>query len=140
MIAALILLAIIAGNPLVEWFTRFCGKRTTLLLWAAVIQTVAVVGVRLAGSFWLAVALYLAVMATWGVWTPVKQDYLHQLVPSEQRAKMVSLDSLVGSAGAVCWVKRLWDAWLRRDRRGWLCRGRADDGSFMVGAGCAPAA
>jgi MFS family permease len=100
-IAALISLAIIAGNSLVEWFTRFCGKRTTLLLWAAVIQTVAAVGVGLADSFWLAVALYLVVMATWGVWTPVKQAYLHQLVSSEQRATVVSFDSLVGSGGSV---------------------------------------
>jgi MFS family permease len=100
-IAALISLAIIAGNSLVEWFTRFCGKRTTLLLWAAVIQTVAAVGVGLAGSFWLAVALYLVVMGTWGVWTPVKQAYLHQLVPSEQRATVVSFDSLVASGGSV---------------------------------------
>jgi MFS family permease len=100
-IAAFISLATIAGNSLVEWFTRFCGKRTTLLLWAAVIQTVATVGVGLAGSFWLAVALYLVVMATWGVWTPVKQAYLHQLVPSEQRATVISFDSLVGSAGSV---------------------------------------
>jgi MFS family permease len=100
-IAALISLAIIAGNSVVEWFTRFCGKRTTLLLWAAVIQTVATVGVGLADSFWLAVALYLVVMATWGVWTPVKQAYLHQLVSSEQRATVVSFDSLVGSGGSV---------------------------------------
>jgi MFS family permease len=100
-IAAFISLAIIAGNSLVEWFTRFCGKRTTLLLWAAVIQTVATVGVGLADSFWLAVALYLVVMATWGVWTPVKQAYLHQLVSSEQRATVVSFDSLVGSGGSV---------------------------------------
>ncbi len=100
-IAALVSLAIIVGNSLVEWFTRFCGRRTTLLLWAAVIQTVAALGVGLAGSFWLAVALYLVVMGTWGVWTPVKQAYLHQLVPSEQRATVISFDSLVASGGSV---------------------------------------
>lgn len=38
------------------------------MLWAAAIQTVATVGVGLAGSFWLAVALYLIVMGTMGVW------------------------------------------------------------------------
>ncbi|MDX1524555.1 MAG: UBP-type zinc finger domain-containing protein [Anaerolineae bacterium] len=42
-IAALIALATIVGNSLVEWFTRYCGKRTTLLLWAAALQTVAAV-------------------------------------------------------------------------------------------------
>ena len=35
LIAALISLGTMAGNTLVEWFTRYCGRRTTLLLWAA---------------------------------------------------------------------------------------------------------
>jgi hypothetical protein len=100
-IAALISLATIAGNSVVEWFTRFCGRRTTLLLWAAGIQTLAAIGVGLAGSFWLAVALYLVVMVTMGVWGPVKQAYVHQLVPSEQRATVISFDSLVASGGSV---------------------------------------
>jgi MFS family permease len=100
-IAALIALATIAGNSLVEWFTRFCGRRTTLLMWAAVVQTLAVIGVGLAGSFWLAVALYLVAMGATGVWGPVKQAYFHQEIPSEQRATVVSFDSLVSSAGSM---------------------------------------
>ncbi|MFQ5612301.1 MAG: MFS transporter [Anaerolineae bacterium] len=100
-IAALISIATMAGNSVVEWFTRYCGKRTTLLLWAAGIQTVAAVGVGLAGSFWLAVALYLVVMGTMGVWGPVRQAYMHQVIPSEQRASVISFDSLVSSSGSV---------------------------------------
>jgi MFS family permease len=100
-VAALISLATMAGNSLVEWFSRFCGRRTTLLLWAAGIQTVAAVGVGLAGSFPLAVALYLVVMGATGVWGPVKQAYLHKLVPSEQRATVISFDSLAASGGSV---------------------------------------
>jgi hypothetical protein len=90
-----------AGNSLVEWFSRFCGRRTTLLLWAAGIQTVAAIGVGLAESFYLAVALYLVVMGATGVWGPVKQAYLHKLVPSEHRATVISFDSLIGSGGSV---------------------------------------
>ena len=100
-VAALISLATIAGNGLVEWFTRYCGRRTTLLLWAAGIQTVAIVGVGLAGSFWLAVAFYLVAMGTMGVWGPVKQAYMHKLIPSEQRASVISFDSLVSSGGSM---------------------------------------
>ncbi len=100
-IAALIAGATMAGNFIVEWFTRFCGKRTTLLLWAAGVQTVAAVGVGLAGSFWLAVVLYLVVMAGMGVWGPVRQAYMHQVIPSEQRASVISFDSLVASGGSV---------------------------------------
>ena len=100
-IAALISLSTIAGNTLVEWFTRFCGRRTTLLLWAAGIHSVAIIGVGLVNSFWLAVALYLLAMGTTGVWTPVRQAYIHQIVPSEQRATVISFDSLVASGGSV---------------------------------------
>jgi MFS family permease len=100
-VAALIALATIAGNSLVEWITRYCGKRTTLLLWAAGIQTIAAVGVGLVDSFWLAVTLYLVVMAAVGVWGPVRQAYMHQNIPSEQRASVISFDSLVSSGGSM---------------------------------------
>jgi MFS family permease len=100
-VAALVALATMAGNFTVEWFTRFCGRRTTLLIWAAVIQTVAAIGVGIAGSFWLALALYLVVMAASGVWTPVRQAYINKLTPSEQRATVISFDSLVSSGGSV---------------------------------------
>jgi MFS family permease len=100
-IAALISLSTIAGNTVVEWFTRYCGRRTTLMLWAAGILTAAAVGVGLAGSFWLAVVLFLLVMAAMGVIGPVRQAYLHEFIPSEQRATVISFDALVGSAGSV---------------------------------------
>jgi MFS family permease len=100
-VAALIALATMAGNGLVEWLTRYCGKRTTLLLGAAGVQTAAAVGVGLVSSFWLAVALYLIVMAAGGVWGPVRQAYIHQNIPSERRASVISFDSLVANGGSV---------------------------------------
>ncbi len=99
-IAALIALSTIAGNTLVEWLARYCGRRTTLLLWAAAIQTGAAIGVGLAGSFWLAVALFLVVTTCMGVTVPVKQAYLHQVVPSQQRATVISFVSMIGSGGS----------------------------------------
>jgi MFS family permease len=99
--AALISLATMGGNTLVDYFTRFCGRRTTLLLWAAGIGALGTIGVGLAGSFWLAGGFFLVTMVTLGVLTPVKQAYIHQVIPSEQRAAIVSLDSMAGSAGGV---------------------------------------
>ena len=101
MIAALISVATIIGNSIVERLTQYCGKRTTLMLWAAGIQTVAIVGVGLVDSFGTAVTLYLISMAALGVWGPVRQAYMHQVTPSEQRATVISFDSLVSSAGSV---------------------------------------
>jgi MFS family permease len=100
-VAALIALSTIAGNTLVELFTRVCGRRTTLLLWAAAVMVAATVGVGLAGSFWPAVALLLLATVAEGVAMPVQQAYLHAVVASEQRATVVSSVSLVSSAGGI---------------------------------------
>ena len=100
-VAALISLSTIVGNAVVDWFSRFCGRRTTLLLWAAGIQTAAAAGVGLVGDFWLAVVLFLIVAGATGVTGPVKQAYIHQIVPTEQRASVVSFNSMVGSAGGI---------------------------------------
>jgi MFS family permease len=100
-IAALISLSMIAGNALVYFFGKFCGRRTTLLLWAAGIQTAAAVGVGIVDSFSLAVALFLVVSATMGVTGPIKQAFLHQLIPSQQRATVISFDSMMGSGGGM---------------------------------------
>jgi MFS family permease len=100
-VAALVALATIAGNALVEFFTRYCGRRTTLLLWATAVLVAATVGIGLVDSFWLAVALLLVSTAAEGVGTPVQQAYLHEVVPSSQRATVVSSVSLVASAGGI---------------------------------------
>jgi MFS family permease len=100
-IAALTAAATIVGNGLVEFFTRFCGKRTTLLIAATVVMVAAATGVGLVGSFWPAVALLLVATAAQGVGTPVQQAYLHLVVPSAQRATVVSSVSLVSGVGGI---------------------------------------
>ena len=100
-IAAFISLATMTGNGLVEWITRFCGKRTTLILWATALGGLATIGVGLTGSFWVAVILLLVYMATTGVSTPVIHAYMHQVIPSGQRAAILSLNSMVGSGGGI---------------------------------------
>lgn len=100
-VAALISLATMVGNALVERLTRFCGKRTTLLIWSAVAGAAATIGVGLVDSFWVAVALFLLSMAAQGVTTPVRQAYIHEVVPSEQRAAIISFDSMIGNSGGI---------------------------------------
>ena len=100
-IAALVSLSMIIGNTLVEWITRFCGKRTTLLIGAALVQSVAILGVALIQDFWIAVPLFLLATATMGVSGPVKQAYMHQVIPSEHRASVISFDSMFGNSGGV---------------------------------------
>ena len=99
--AAMVALATMGGNAAVELLARVADKRTTLLVAAAAIEGGAIVGVGLLHSFWAAAALYLLSSAAMGVIFPVKQAYLHRVIPSAQRATVVSLDSMVGNSGAV---------------------------------------
>jgi MFS family permease len=101
LVAAAIALSTIMGNQVVTFASRYCGRRTTLLIAAASVQTAAAVVIGLAGSFWPALAALLVVTATMGVTSPVRSAYLHQVVSSEQRATVVSFDSMVSNAGGI---------------------------------------
>jgi MFS family permease len=100
-IAAAVALSGILGNAVVDHFARLCGKRTTLLLWAAAVQSLAAVGVGLAPDFPTALICLLIATGSMGVVGPVRQAYLHQRVPGEQRATVVSFDSMVANLGGV---------------------------------------
>lgn len=122
-VAALISLSMIVGNMLVDWFSRFCGRRTTMLFWAAAIQTIAAMGVGFAGDFWLAVLCLTIVTGAMGVTGPVKQAYLHQLIPTQQRATIISFDSMMGSAGGIVGQTSL----------GFLSRARSISDGYVMG-------
>ncbi|HJU76192.1 MAG TPA: MFS transporter [Gemmatimonadaceae bacterium] len=100
-VAAATGLASMLGNWLVERATRYCGRRTTLLLGAAALYAATSIAVGLVGSFALALTAYLIGMMSAGVFQPVRQAYLHQVVPSQQRATVLSLASLVSSGGSM---------------------------------------
>jgi MFS family permease len=89
------------GNAVVDYFARLCGRRTTLLVWAASIQTLAAIAVGLSPSFPLALLCLLVATSTMGVVGPVRQAYLHGMVPAEKRATVVSFDSMVANLGGV---------------------------------------
>jgi MFS family permease len=101
LVAAAIALSMMGGNQIVSLASHYCGRRTTLLIAAAAVQTTASIAIGLAGSFWVALAALLLVTASMGVISPVRSGYLHQVVPSEQRATVVSFDSMVSNAGGI---------------------------------------
>jgi MFS family permease len=65
-----------------------------------VTSVVVLVGIGLVQNFWVAIAL----VAVWGVMTsiddPVHRAYLNDMIPSKQRATVLSFDSLMGSGGS----------------------------------------
>jgi MFS family permease len=100
-VAGGVALSMMLGNVIADGLTRLIGRRTVILLGAAAVQGAAIVLIGLAGSFWVAAPALLVATGTMGVLGPVKQAYLNQRIASEERATVLSIDSLSGSVGAV---------------------------------------
>jgi predicted MFS family arabinose efflux permease len=115
--------AMIAGNAIVDRLSSFCGRRTTLLLWAGGLQSGAAVVVGLTESFWIALASMIVLAAGLGMTGPVKQAYLHASVASSQRATVVSFDSMFGNGGGVVGQAGL----------GWVSRARSIEDGYVLG-------
>jgi MFS family permease len=101
LIAALFSLSSMAGNATVRRLARPGRRRTTILIAGAGIMSLCFIAVGTIQMFWVAVPLFLVAAMASGALQPLKQSYLHALIPSEQRATIVSFDSLIGSVGSV---------------------------------------
>ncbi len=99
--AALLAGAQIAGGLATGLIRRLFHHRTSMLLVTVGASAVVVLLIALTGNFWVALAL----IAVWGLLyaaaQPVRQAYLNGLIPSHQRATILSFDSLSSSTGGV---------------------------------------
>jgi len=100
-VAALLSVAMIAGNSLVKFFTRFCGRRSTMLVWTSVAFSFGTIGVGVASNFVFSLGFLLIAAIAMGVQMPVRQAFIHNMVTSEERATVVSFDSMITGIGAV---------------------------------------
>ena len=100
-IAALFALAGIVGNTLVSKVAVPGRRRTTILLVAAAVTSTAMVGTGIVRSFWVTVPIFLIGAVAGGVLQPVRQTFLHQSIPTSERATLVSFDALMGSVGSI---------------------------------------
>ncbi len=91
----------IVGGLIVSRVRRLFGLRTTALLIGGVLDVVLVILLGLTGSFAIALLLMAAWAFVFAVSGPLRQAYLNGLIPSEQRATVLSFDNLMGSAGGV---------------------------------------
>lgn len=123
LIASLFALAGIAGNALVGRLAKPGRKRTTLLLGSTTIVTSTMVATGAIRSFWITVPIFLLGAIASGVLQPVRQTFLHQSIPSSERATLVSFDSLMGSVGSVGGQTGL----------GYLSQERSIPAGFVVG-------
>ncbi|MFD4421727.1 MFS transporter [Agromyces sp. NPDC058484] len=97
--AAILAGAGIVGGMLAPYVRRLFRKRTSTILLATVSSALALVAFAFTTNFWVAVVL----LAVWGIASslddPLHRAYLNDMIPSKQRATVLSFDSLLGSAG-----------------------------------------
>lgn len=99
--AAIVAGAQIAGGLLVPFVGKLFHRRTAVVLTAYVISTVVLAIVGFVPNFWIVVTLLILWGLMFSAVTPVRQSFLNGLIPSEQRATVLSFDSVFGSAGGV---------------------------------------
>ncbi len=99
--AAIVAGAQIAGGLLVPYVGRIFRRRTSALLACEVVSVLVLAVIGLVPNFWVAVTLLILWGLMFAAVIPIRQGYLNALVPSEQRATVLSFDSLFGSTGGV---------------------------------------
>jgi MFS family permease len=114
LVAAIIAGAQIVGGLAAPWIRGLFHRRTSALIATGVLSVLTLGLIGLVDSFWGVVGLIVA----WGLLgaasIPIRQTYLNGLIPSRQRATILSFDSMMGSTGGV-WAQpvlgRAADAW-----------------------------
>jgi MFS family permease len=111
--------AIVAGAQILGGLaaTRIRGifrRRTSALIATAALSTATLGVIGIAESFWPVIALIVVWGLLFAASMPIRQAYMNGLIPSQQRATILSFDSLMSSSGGV-WAQpalgRAADAW-----------------------------
>ena len=101
MAAALVAASQILGGVLAPKIAALTKKRTSSIIGLTVISSVVLVLLGATNNFWFALVL----VAVWGLSfaavMPVRQAYLNGMIPSKQRATVLSFDSLMGNSGGI---------------------------------------
>lgn len=99
--AAIVAGAQIAGGLLVPYLVKVFERRTSVLIVGDVITVAALAMIGFVPNFWVAVTLLVLWALMFSAVTPIRQGYINALIPSQQRATVLSFDSLFGSTGGV---------------------------------------
>ena len=112
--AALVAAAQIAGAFLVPWARKAFRRRTSALLLGSAASAAALLSMGLFASFWVVLAVLAAWALVFAAAAPIRQAFLNGLIPSPQRATVLSADNLLGSLGGAVaqpGLGRVADAW-----------------------------
>ena len=98
--------AVFAGARIVGGFiatrvSKLFGHRSSALAAAAGVEAVALVMVGITTNFWIALLALVLASVTMAAAMPIRQTLINSLIPSAQRATVLSFDGLMGSTGGV---------------------------------------
>lgn len=99
--AAIVAGADIVGGWLAPYARRLFHKRTTVLVLSGLVGGLLLLALGFTNVFWVALVLLTLWAVVDAAGTPVRQAYLNDMIPSKQRATVLSFDSLMGSSGGV---------------------------------------
>ncbi|MGH2380602.1 MAG: MFS transporter [Candidatus Limnocylindria bacterium] len=99
--AAVVAGAQIVGGLTVPLVRRLFKRRTDALITGGVLTVVLLALIGLTDSFVVALVLMTAWALIGAIEEPMRQAFINGLIPSQQRATVLSFDSLIGSGGAV---------------------------------------
>jgi MFS family permease len=99
--AAIIAGAQIVGGLIVPWVRRLFRRRTHALILAAILDMVVLAVIGSTNNFWVALLLLSGWAMVFAMEMPLRQAFINGVIPSEQRATVLSFDSLMASAGGV---------------------------------------
>ena len=89
------------GGLLVPWARRLFRRRTTALLLGLLANIVILALIGVSASFVFVIALLTVSSILASIERPLRQAFINGVIPSAQRATVLSFDSLMGSAGGV---------------------------------------
>jgi MFS family permease len=99
--AAIVAGAQIIGGMAAPRLRLLFRRRTSAVLAGLVLEGGLLVLLGLTTAFWVAVGLLVLWGLTAAATLPIRQAYMNGLIPSEQRATVLSFDNLLGSSGGV---------------------------------------
>jgi len=113
-VAAIVAGAQILGGIAAPSIRRLFQRRTSALLFTAAVSSLTLALIGLFEHFWAVIAFVVVWGLLFAATTPIRQTYLNGLIPSRQRATILSFDSMMSSTGGV-WAQpvlgRAADAW-----------------------------
>jgi MFS family permease len=114
LVAAIVAGAQILGGMASTWIRGRFRRRTSALVASTGLGVVTLGLIGVLQSFWAVVGLIVVWGLLFAASMPIRQTYLNGLIPSQQRATVLSFDSLMASSGGV-WAQpalgRVADVW-----------------------------